>query len=282
MFCQKCGNQLPDGSVSCNFCGAPQQNAPQPQFIQQPPMQQQFIQPPMQQYAQPPVPPQKNNNKTVLIAVIAALVVIIGVLVGVFVIKPMLDKDKEKETTTVAATEEPKVETPTNPPAPAVTNDDAETAVDEYLSQIDSKQILAAIGQNSSVLFGSDEDIILEVCDTFLYCNKYSVGQATKISDTKFEVSVDFNVYTDYQTTINKIIAEKNSRDVPASESDYMPFLIDVIDTALRNNFDIRTTHIATLTAEYVNGQWTVTLTKDVAESLLGCALTFVEYVSNM
>jgi uncharacterized membrane protein YvbJ len=23
MFCQKCGKEIPDGSVACNFCGAP-------------------------------------------------------------------------------------------------------------------------------------------------------------------------------------------------------------------------------------------------------------------
>lgn len=50
MYCNKCGKPIPDGSVFCNACGAPQ--AQQPQRPQQ-----QFQQ--QQQYRQAPPPQQK-------------------------------------------------------------------------------------------------------------------------------------------------------------------------------------------------------------------------------
>ena len=52
MFCYKCGTQLPDGTVFCANCGAPQQAAQQP--IQQP--EQQPVQQPGPAYAQPVQP----------------------------------------------------------------------------------------------------------------------------------------------------------------------------------------------------------------------------------
>lgn len=36
MFCNKCGRQLPDGSVFCNFCGAQQGVIPQATQAQAP------------------------------------------------------------------------------------------------------------------------------------------------------------------------------------------------------------------------------------------------------
>jgi hypothetical protein len=43
MYCNKCGKPIPDGSVFCNACGAPQQarQVPPPQYRQAPPPQQQ-------------------------------------------------------------------------------------------------------------------------------------------------------------------------------------------------------------------------------------------------
>ncbi|MBE6783153.1 MAG: hypothetical protein E7536_04005 [Ruminococcaceae bacterium] len=88
MFCQKCGNQVPDGSANCNFCGAPQQIQPsgfEGESQQNPSSgyegNSQLIQPAT------PTPKPKKNNKIILIVIIAVLAVV-AVVAAIFIAKP--------------------------------------------------------------------------------------------------------------------------------------------------------------------------------------------------
>ena len=63
-FCQKCGNQVPDGTTFCQVCGAPMaQQAPAQQAAPQyqPPQAPQY-QPPQAPQYQPPQAPQYAQN----------------------------------------------------------------------------------------------------------------------------------------------------------------------------------------------------------------------------
>ena len=70
MVCFKCGYQMPDGMKFCPSCGAPQQQAQQPQNVQQQyqqaPQQPQQGYIPQQQYQQPQqgyIPPQQQYQQ---------------------------------------------------------------------------------------------------------------------------------------------------------------------------------------------------------------------------
>lgn len=118
MFCNKCGNQITDGSLFCEYCGAKQmQPQLQQQTIQQPQMQQSVQQPQMQQQTQQPQlqqqpvqqqSPKKNeeNNKPLIIALIcvgAILLIGIGLLIALLVKRN--SKEEVAEVTTEVTTE---------------------------------------------------------------------------------------------------------------------------------------------------------------------------------
>ena len=275
MFCQKCGNQIPDGSVNCNFCGAPQQNAP----VQQPPFAQPPVMPPVQ--PTPPTPQKEKNNKTVLIAIIAALVVIIAVIVIVFVVPKSKDDDdttkKPKETT---ITTENRTEERTNAPTPAIDDDDAVEAVDDYLSYLNSKKLFAVLGKNASEL-GEYEDAALLICDAFLFSYDYSISDTQKIDDSTFEVKVKFTVPDNNESVIYSIIEEADKYSEPATEEEAFELIADIVGDVLASSTVSWSTQTTTMTAEYVNGKWNVTLPQDAATTLLDCAITFFQMLAS-
>lgn len=275
MFCQKCGNQIPDGSINCNFCGAPQQNAP----IQQQPFVQPPVMPPVQNT--PPTPQKEKNNKTVLIAIIAALVVIIAVIVIVFVIPKSKDDDdttkKPKETT---ITTENRTEKRTNAPTPAIDDDDAVEAVDDYLSYLNSKKLFDVLGEDVSEL-GEYKDAAFMICDAFLFSYDYSISDTQKIDNSTFEVKVKFKVPDDNESVIYSIFEEANKYSEPATEEETFELVADIISEVLASSSVSWTTQTTTMTAEFVNGKWNVTLPQDAASILMDCAVTFFQALAS-
>lgn len=88
-FCRKCGIQIPDDSMFCSSCGAPQ-NAPQPQYQQNTPQPQ--YQPPYGYgYAQPK-PPQYGSKKAIwsfILSILGALLSIAGFVLGIISVANM-------------------------------------------------------------------------------------------------------------------------------------------------------------------------------------------------
>lgn len=77
MFCNNCGNQLPEGTKFCNNCGASQAEAPAAPADTAAP--------------NPPAAPKKNN---VLKLAIVAGVALVCFVIGTFVIAPSFSKDQ--------------------------------------------------------------------------------------------------------------------------------------------------------------------------------------------
>jgi len=138
MFCPKCGNQIPDGSVVCNFCGAPQQNlaATPSQPIQ-----------PIQPVTPQPAPKKKNN--AVLIAIVAVLSVLV-IVAGVFIAFPDI-LDGGKPTTTQS--EKKKKSNKNNSSA---NSDDVDTSDDE-------QEATEALEETLDCLYDPDSDECIDI-----------------------------------------------------------------------------------------------------------------------
>ena len=131
MFCSKCGNQIADGSLFCEYCGAKQmQPVQQPQTgqlnqpVQQPqtgqlnqPIQQNKSAQPIQPaYAGQPVQPGgdeggKNNKPLIIAGIVIGALVLIGLIVLIVVL--LTRKPEEKEVVEEVTTEEVTTEEPT-------------------------------------------------------------------------------------------------------------------------------------------------------------------------
>jgi len=96
MFCSNCGNQIPDNTPFCNYCGAQQQTVQSAQYNPQP-TPQPVPQPTPQYNPQPPVQKKKKSNGA-LIVIIVVLVLVIAFLIGKFIIAPYFLSDPEPET----------------------------------------------------------------------------------------------------------------------------------------------------------------------------------------
>lgn len=117
MYCKSCGNQLPDGSVKCQYCGAdqaPKREGRSPYETGETPVA--FNPPPVA--PQTPDTPEKKGTKGILIGIIVALFVALLAVLFIFVIKPKIDEKKNpnsaESTTNINAT--PVIETTTVPP----------------------------------------------------------------------------------------------------------------------------------------------------------------------
>ena len=113
MFCNKCGNQIPDGSLYCEYCGAKQMNTGVQQ--QQPTQPVQTSQPTQAAYNQPnqaAAPSGNKSNKGLIIGLsIGGGVLLIGVIILLILLlkkKPEVEEVTEAttEVTTEATTEE--------------------------------------------------------------------------------------------------------------------------------------------------------------------------------
>ena len=268
MFCQNCGNQIPDGSVSCNFCGASQQSSTsleQPFFA--PPV------PPVQPPVQPEPPKKDNSNKTVLITIIAALIVIIAVMVGIFVIKPMLDKDedttKKSKTTASEVVTEVTTVTPVTSPSVSVAYE-AETAIDDYLSSFDGKALLSQTGENVNDL-DKDGLLGLELFDLMLSNSEYEIISSEEISSTTAKVKV--RLYIVDMATTSEIYETEVQSYVQSHPSMTEDDLYDIIPTlygnAMQDSRVGKNTSDITFTVKLTNGKWNVQRSTEFEDLLL-------------
>ena len=109
MFCENCGNQIPDGSAFCENCGARVDNAgsaplppPVPGGYQGPGPQFTGPQPGMQQGAQrqqPVKPPKKGISPAVIVIIVIAAVLFLGAVIagGIFAFKKITAKNEPAE-----------------------------------------------------------------------------------------------------------------------------------------------------------------------------------------
>ncbi len=89
MYCKSCGNQLPDGSVKCHYCGTQQtQNSPDNNSPYETGQKTVTFNPP------PSGKPKKKGSKGVLIGVVIAVCVVVLAALFIFVIKPKIDEKK--------------------------------------------------------------------------------------------------------------------------------------------------------------------------------------------
>ena len=137
MYCKSCGNQLPDGSVQCHYCGAqqlPQVQNKSPYETGETPV---AFNPPPVVPPQPAGEPEKKGTKGILIGVIVALVVALLAVLFIFVIKPKIDEKKDPNSTEATAntTIAPVLETTT---ASSANTDETRTGNAEKTTKRDS------------------------------------------------------------------------------------------------------------------------------------------------
>ena len=132
MYCKSCGNQIPDGSLNCQYCGADQNQPKQNSSIYETgemPVAPVFT---PNDAPQPSKEPENKNSKGILIGIIAALVVALLAVLFIFVIKPKIDAKKNpnsSESTTVVTTNSLSIETPTK--RPEMTTEEGRTGNEE-------------------------------------------------------------------------------------------------------------------------------------------------------
>lgn len=140
MKCIGCGQEIPDGSPFCAYCGTQQPQQPAQQVVQQPAQQsapQQSTPQPQQPTQQPqyqpqqPAAPQGGGKKGLLIAgiCIGVAILIVGIVIVFLLLKKDDDDDKGKkaEKTTEAVTEASSEETTTEATTEATTEEPAPT-----------------------------------------------------------------------------------------------------------------------------------------------------------
>ncbi len=138
MKCIGCGQEIPDGSPFCAYCGTQQPQQPAQQVVQQSAQQSATQQPAPQsatqqpQYQpQQPAAPQGGGKKGLLIAgiCIGVAILIVGIVIVFLLLKKDDDDDKGKkaETTTEAVTEASSEETTTEATTEATTEEPAPT-----------------------------------------------------------------------------------------------------------------------------------------------------------
>ena len=138
MKCIGCGQEIPDGSPFCAYCGTQQPQQPAQQVVQQPaqqsaPQQSAPQQPAPQPQYQPqqPAAPQGGGKKGLLIAgiCIGVAILIVGIVIVFLLLKKDDDDDKGKkaEKTTAAVTEASSEETTTEATTEATTEEPAPT-----------------------------------------------------------------------------------------------------------------------------------------------------------
>ena len=184
MRCIGCGQEIPDGSPFCAYCGTQQPQQPAQQVVQQPaqqsaPQQSAPQQPAPQPQYQPqqPAAPQGGGKKGLLIAgiCIGVAILIVGIVIVFLLLKKDDDDDKGKkaEETTEAVTEASSEETTTEATAEATTEEPAPTPYAEEHGITFANIGDVASGNNfSGFTFEANEDELndeIEDDDTVYY-----------------------------------------------------------------------------------------------------------------
>lgn len=249
MFCNNCGNQLPEGTKFCNHCGASQEAvATQPAETVAP----------VQSSAQ------KNNNtlKIVLIAAVA----VVCFAIGSFVIAPSLSKGNEESKPTNNVSQSSKVDTNDE-----IKNDDKEQVSEnsdvKTLEPIDGgyntgKSFLSDLGEygkvSLSVGYNQDNGVIRQVSAAFTITVRHSEYSSMKSDFEAWEARIsnsdDKNIeasYVELSESVSFIIgitelneADRAERvalaeeilDFVADQEDYA-FYIDDITTLLVDTY---------------------------------------------
>ena len=184
MRCIGCGQEIPDGSPFCAYCGTQQPQQPAQQVVQQPaqqsaPQQSAPQQPAPQPQYQPqqPAAPQGGGKKGLLIAgiCIGVAILIVGIVIVFLLLKKDDDDDKGKkaEETTEAVTEASSEETTTEATTEATTEEPAPTPYAEEHGITFANIGDVASGNNfSGFTFEANEDELndeIEDDDTVYY-----------------------------------------------------------------------------------------------------------------
>ena len=239
MFCQKCGNQIPDGSTSCNFCGAPQQAQPsafeggfqQPvQPVTPPPVQP--VQPvqPVPPVTPPPAPKKKNNILLIILIAVLAVGVIIG---AIFIANPDIldsgssssqseekdddddkkDKKKDKDTNSDEDEEEEYTDEDVDSDSSYIDVDDAESALDDVLdtltydsSSYEAEDILT-YGEGYDSLSSDEYNEMMVYMEIFESHFNYEIVDSYSIDDETVGFTVNIQT-VDYDEVIGLLYSE--------------------------------------------------------------------------
>ncbi len=235
MICQNCKKEIPENSVACCFCGAPQGQANIP--------------------VQQPAPPKKNKTTTIIIAVIVSVIVaILAFVLGKFVIAPALAGDSEPTTENTQ-----KVEAPTlgQPSIKDDVKDDVLTDLDFGL--MDSRMFTSDMGEYGLLQFSFGFDSktgLVKQMTAAVVINKTHPEYATVKEDanlTKDKIeglndkNFEFYVYDQqdgvklYYYVKNLHLADRAERvelaseelDIPYNESNKAFYIDDIADTLI-------------------------------------------------
>lgn len=252
MFCQKCGNQIPDGSTHCNYCGAPLQTQTTPTNIAPQPVQ------PIQ--ATQPVSKPKKSGNVILIAIISVLVVIVLALVGIFVIKPALEGDSSSDSSSSSKEkddddkdndkDEDKTEDKDNDKdndkddKELTIEEQAEKALDTNLknyTSADSYELLEAMGMDISE--APSEEVLNLVADfMFSFAGKfeYEIISSEKIDNETVNVTLEVETidgekavevfYEDFMAYYLANMSEMESLSEDEAGELYITLMTDVLD----------------------------------------------------
>lgn len=177
MFCNNCGNQLPEGTKFCNNCGVSQDTA----ALQ-----------PTESVTPAQVPASKKNNTLKMVIITAVVVVCFAI--GSFVIAPSLSKDNEQSNPTNNVSQSQDInadnETENN-----VAEGDSEASDAEKLTAIDGggyitgKMFMSDLGEygkvSLSVGYNEENGVVRQVSAAFTITIRHSEYASMK---SNFEV----------------------------------------------------------------------------------------------
>ncbi len=278
MFCQKCGRQIPDGSVICNYCGTVQQ----PQTFQP-------IQPtqPVQFAAPPPAPKKKNN--TVLIAIIAALVTIVLVVVAIFVINPLIEKnnsnssqseieDDDNEDKDSDEKEEDSEDDQAKDEENALIQEEkaATAALEEKLNYLYSPDSDECINFLNGGALSADDEKYFAFYKSVLYYYDYEITGCEKDGDSYiFTVDIEtldfcslvdeLNDLTEEVINDDELVEEMQSYTDEQMEEFFISMLVYLIDEGCADKATV-TTEIEIVCDE--DGNWTLADSECVLEAI--------------
>ena len=272
MFCQKCGNQIPDGSMCCNFCGAPQQakssgfeNGSQPA---------QQINPPVVPPVAPPPAPKKNNT---LLIVIIAILAVVTVLAAIVIAKPDIfdsgsssssqseekddkKKDDEDESESEKETVTQKEDVPTDA-------ENAEAALDYYLNCLYdpySDETIDLLSDGRGFPTQTEESIYNFYCDILNYYDYEITGYEEDGDIMVFTVDIEtidfYSIVDDLQALTAEIAKDPELTEEVLSYDDVTRgyYMLSLIFSDV--SVDVETTTV-TVDVEMVckgNGDWEI------------------------
>ncbi len=249
MFCSKCGKEIADGTMFCNFCGAAQNGgvAPQPQQPQQ-----------VQQA------PKKNKTGIIIVAAVAIVVIVVG---AIFVIPSITDKEKPEDTTpviteNVGSVDTPTADTPTQNEENVVPEPNAPLVDLTYGNQTGKRmECTLADGGYIQISFGYDSvtGLVNQLTASFNINDKhpeyeslkddFNTSQNKAKTENDNSVSIIFNQLSDSVTCIcsfqNLTSANREKRvefaaeelDLPINEKDYAFYIDEVTDALTQMGF---------------------------------------------